>query len=298
MFFYVIITLLILVSISAFLLLPSRNGIKVAESILEYNFQAKPYIFAHRGFHNTGFGQTSLHIPENSIAAIEMAINRGLAIEIDVQFSRDGELFVFHDDSLKRMTGVNKRLDRSDSETIHSLHLIDSNEKIPTLKEVLQLVSGKSLILLEIKRNKWFYKYKERLIDMIDAYVAKYQMKILVQSFDPRILYTMRKHMRGEVPCGLLTQAHFKKAGFLESLILSMGLLNVMARPSFISHRQSERPRFTIRFIHKVFHIPMLAWTVNKRTIEEYQKEYMKGTFESGKDKILYDGLIFEERDI
>ena len=53
---------------------------------------------AHRGLWND-------EIPENSLLAYENAIKHGYPIEIDVHKSKDGVLFVFHDDNLKRLTG-------------------------------------------------------------------------------------------------------------------------------------------------------------------------------------------------
>lgn len=60
---------------------------------------SKQYI-AHRGLHNNNF-------PENSLPSFENAIKHGFAIELDVHLLSDGTVAVFHDDSLKRMTGIN-----------------------------------------------------------------------------------------------------------------------------------------------------------------------------------------------
>ena len=46
------------------------------------------------------------HIIENSLPAYQNAINHGYPIEIDIYQSVDGELFSFHDKTLKRMTGA------------------------------------------------------------------------------------------------------------------------------------------------------------------------------------------------
>ena len=53
---------------------------------------------AHRGYH----GKSA---PENSMLAFSKAIEKGYAIELDVQLLSDGTVVVFHDDSLARMTG-------------------------------------------------------------------------------------------------------------------------------------------------------------------------------------------------
>ena len=60
--------------------------------------------YAHRGLHN---GKDA---PENSLAAFEAACRAGYGIELDVQLSRDGKVMVFHDGTLVRMTGCDKKL--------------------------------------------------------------------------------------------------------------------------------------------------------------------------------------------
>jgi len=52
---------------------------------------------AHRGLHGEGRS-------ENSVAAFDAAIEKGYAIELDIQMSADGEAMVFHDYELSRLT--------------------------------------------------------------------------------------------------------------------------------------------------------------------------------------------------
>ena len=54
---------------------------------------------AHRGLHDA-------KAPENSLAAFRRAMEHGYVIELDVHMLADGKIVVFHDDNLKRMTGV------------------------------------------------------------------------------------------------------------------------------------------------------------------------------------------------
>ena len=57
--------------------------------------------FAHRGY----FGKDQ-RPPENSLPAFAAAVQNGYGMEMDVQFSSDRKLLVFHDDTLTRMTGT------------------------------------------------------------------------------------------------------------------------------------------------------------------------------------------------
>ena len=62
----------------------------------------KNLIIAHRGIHD------NITTPENSISSFRKAIDKNLPIEFDIQLTKDNKLVIFHDDNLKRMTGVDK----------------------------------------------------------------------------------------------------------------------------------------------------------------------------------------------
>ena len=57
-------------------------------------------LYSHRGLFTLDGS-----IPENSLEAFQNSINHGYGIELDVQLSKDGEVYVFHDDDLKRLFG-------------------------------------------------------------------------------------------------------------------------------------------------------------------------------------------------
>jgi len=107
---------------------------------------------AHRGF--------SGGAPENTLAAFKRAMEVGSdMIELDVHLSKDGQVVVIHDDTLKRTTsGIGKVADFS----LRELKQLDAGkwfgsrffgEKIPTLKEVLDLTRGKIPVHIEMKEG-------------------------------------------------------------------------------------------------------------------------------------------------
>ena len=102
--------------------------------------------FAHRGYFNKEDG-----IPENSIPAFERAVKSGFGIELDVHILKDGAIVVFHDDSLNRMTGVNKNLKDLTYDEIKDLKLNGTSFGIPLFIDVLKIVDGKVPILIELK---------------------------------------------------------------------------------------------------------------------------------------------------
>ena len=109
-------------------------------------------IVAHRGAATTR--------PENTLAAFREAIRAGAtATEFDVQTSKDGHLFLLHDSLLDRTTNA-KGLARQRS--IKELRQLDAgswfnpsyrDERIPELKDALQLCRGKIDVLLDLKEQ-------------------------------------------------------------------------------------------------------------------------------------------------
>lgn len=115
-----------------------------------FEIRDRVVITAHRG--------SSWNAPENTLAAIEQAIDDGADyVEFDVRLTGDGAVVVSHDDSLRRLTG----LDRSLSEmTLEQTRQIDigswfdetyADQRIPTFKEVLALTRSRAGLYIELK---------------------------------------------------------------------------------------------------------------------------------------------------
>ena len=100
---------------------------------------------AHRGLWNHDGA------PENSLAAFQLACEAGYGIELDVQLTSDGEAVVFHDDDLKRMTGVEGRVRDRTAADLAELRLAGTDEPIPTLLETMALVGRRAMVHVELK---------------------------------------------------------------------------------------------------------------------------------------------------
>ena len=105
-------------------------------------------IIAHRG------GTTQY--PENSLAAIANAINLGVdAIEIDIRLCKDSTIVVCHDDNIDRVTNGSGKIKDMTYEEILAFSLkfegTLTDQVIPTLDDVLQLVDMKVELYIEIK---------------------------------------------------------------------------------------------------------------------------------------------------
>ena len=135
--------------------------------------KSNPLIIAHRG--------ASGHAPENTIAAIDKAIEMGAdVIEIDVHLTKDNVVMVMHDKKLNRTTNQKGLIKNFNWEEIKDADAGSwfsekfAGEKIPTLEQVIQHVNGRTILLIEIKKGGECYPgIERRILDMINHHDAK-----------------------------------------------------------------------------------------------------------------------------
>jgi glycerophosphoryl diester phosphodiesterase len=107
---------------------------------------AVPLIIAHRG--------ASAERPENTLAAFRRAVAlKADGIELDVQLTRDGVPVVFHDDSLRRLTGKRGRLTAKTWPELEPLRVLKSDEGISRLADVLAFTRRRIVVQIELKRG-------------------------------------------------------------------------------------------------------------------------------------------------
>ncbi len=123
--------------------------------------------YAHRGCYN---GKR----PENSVAAIKVAADNGLGLEIDVHLTKDGRLVVFHDHTLRRMCKRKGVIEEMTLDEITACGLNGTEHKIPALEDVLYAVGGRVPILIELKCRNNETALCDALIDVLSAYSGKY----------------------------------------------------------------------------------------------------------------------------
>ena len=154
---------------------------------------------AHRGLYNNENG-----IPENSLSAFDAAAENGYPIELDVQITADGQLAVFHDSTMSRMTGNNCKIADHTLSEVCRIKLLDSDEHVPSFKEVLTCVNGRVPILIEIKIVDGTNNERQRIIEALDNELNTYEGKIAVQSFDVVVVKEFSKRHDGKVSVGLI----------------------------------------------------------------------------------------------
>ena len=78
------------------------------------------------------------------MAAFRAAIAAGYGIECDIQRAMDDTPMVFHDYELARLTDIeNGTVAASTPAQLARLHLLETQETIPTLREMLDAVAGR-----------------------------------------------------------------------------------------------------------------------------------------------------------
>lgn len=259
-----------LLGVTVYLKMPGESAIAAIEP-----FTRQP--IAHRGY----FDNES-DAPENSLAAFQRAIDHGYAIEIDTQISADGTAYVLHDASLLRSSGVDRNIrDMTDAE-IAECRLFGTDEKIPTLAEVLGLIDGQVPLLIEIKGGAGddVGAISAATAEQLDAYDGAY----LVQSFNPFALKWFKDN-RPEVVRGLLAKdfiADPEGQSIVNRIALTTMLTNVLARPNFISYELKSYQQLTFRAMQGLSDIPIFAWTLKSQ--EELDAARAAG----------FDGFIFD----
>ncbi len=137
-------------------------------------------IIAHRGF--------SADYPENTLLAFNKALETGAdGIETDLRLSRDGKAVIFHDDNLKRITGIDNV---PEALTLSELKALDAGEgeRIPSLDELIALADARATLILEVKYNPATYK---RLCEVIEETIKEKSDWIELSCFDDPVLEYM-----------------------------------------------------------------------------------------------------------
>ena len=217
--------------------------------------------FAHRGLHSP-----DRSVPENSMDAFRRAVEAGYGIELDVQLSRDGCVMVFHDETLSRVCGVNRRLDELSYEELSKLRLCGTWQGIPLLSEVLELVAGRVPLIVELKSGR----NNRELCRKVSALLRDYKGAACVESFDPVIVTWFRffapRLLRGQLST---TRRLYRRGGSssASAFALSHVLFNCLSRPQFLACKIGKRA-FTVR-IAEAMGAMRVGWTAHDPTAEQ-----------------------------
>jgi len=261
-----IIVLLVLIALYLYAI-KGRTGHKELPAL-------RGWFYAHRGLHSLG-------IPENSMAAFRAAKEHGYGIELDVHLTKDGNLAVIHDSSLKRTAGADVNIEDLTVSQLEQYSLEGTDEKIPLLFQVLELYQGQAPLIVELKTTKENYaQLCQAACKMLDGYNGPY----CIESFDPRCCVWLRKNrdsvIRGQLSADFF-HYHNKSPWFLKFAMKHL-LLNVFTRPDFIAYRFGDRKAISNTLCQKIWGVQSVAWTIrNKDDLNLAVKEDRLPIFEN-----------------
>lgn len=222
--------------------------------------------FAHRGLHDR-----SARRVENSPAAFRAAIAAGYGIELDLQLSADGEAMVFHDERLDRLTFETGPVVARTAADLGRIPLRDSDDTIPTLSQVLDLVTGRVPLLIELKdQTERMVDTDGRLEEATARALTGYGGQVALMSFNPHSVAHMARLAPG-LPRGLTTAAYDLRSWYPLDKATRSRLRGIpdydSTGSSFISHeaRDLARPRVAAL---KAQGAAVLCWTIRSPAAE------------------------------
>lgn len=240
-------------------------------------------LFAHRGlFDNAGIS------PENSMPAFRKAVEAGFGIETDIQLTKDGIPVLHHDFACKRTLRdrdnrpVKGKIPDYTCEELMQFHILNSEEKVPTLAEFLETVDGKVPLILE-------YKIEEsdrdcRVCAASEKLLETYNGQYCIESFNPRGVLWYRKN-RPDIMRGQLSDAFYHKrhCSFIHFLC-AMLCFNFLTKPDFIAYDVKYAGNVSRMLCHGLYRNTAVCWTVRS----EQQLVYAEKHF----DVIIFDSFL------
>lgn len=236
--------------------------------------------YAHRGLHDN-----NSDAPENSMTAFKKAVEAGYGIEMDVQITKDKVPVVFHDFTLKRICGEEGKICDYTWDELKKFKLCESEETIPRMDQVLELVGGKVPLIIEYK-VEWM---DVSVCSIIDTLLREYRGVYCIESFNPLVLLWYRKN-HNDVFRGQLSDAFVKTGEFKGALyvLLQNLLFNWMTKPDFVAYNHKHERILSRRLCRELYRNTAAAWTIKSQ--EELDKA--KGKF----DIFIFDSFIPDAR--
>ena len=215
--------LLVLATLWLALIMPARS------------IKAQRAPFCGRTFAHRGLFTADQSVPENSLSAFRAAVEAGYGVELDVQLTRDKQVVVFHDDDLKRVCGVDARVDTYSFDELQTLSLLKTNERIPLFSEVLAVIDGRIPMIVELKSGGDWKTLCPKTLELLRAYQGDY----CVESFHPLLVRWFYLNAP-EILRGQLSEAaRYSRKGLplYQAIMMSRLFTNILAHPQFVAYR-------------------------------------------------------------
>lgn len=194
------------------------------------------------------------HAPENTLASIIKALELKVdAIELDVHLCKTGELVVIHDNDLSKTTNGSGKVSETSLEEIKKLDA-GEGEKVPTLKEVLDLVAQKAALNLELKGVQTLPAVVNLLKECLKN---KWQpTDFIVSSFNHHLLQKFHKLMPNIKIAALISSLPLGYASFAKKIpAKAINISLNLVTPEFVKDSHQRE-------------VEVYLWTVN--SIEDF----------------------------
>jgi len=216
---------------------------------------------AHRGLHDTRRG-----VIENTRAAFREALNAGYPIETDLRAAACGTPMVFHDETLERLTYGVGPLAAHDAAALGEVRFRGTADRIPTLAALLDQVSGRVPLFLEIKSD---FTDQRAFAERIAGDLRGYDGPLALMSFDPWMLGAFRE-LAPSIPRGLgatrVTARKSPQSSALQRFALTHLLFMAAARPHFLACEHTALGLAGPFLARRLARLPVIGWTVRTPT--------------------------------
>lgn len=206
----------------------------------------KGLCIAHRGIHND-------NVIENTIPAFSLALEKNIPIELDIRMLKDGNVIVYHDNNLKRLMGIDRSISSYTYDELKKINFPNTNIHIPLFEDVLDIINGKVLLVIEIKNSDVcsYKEYCKKIVSILENYSGDF----VIKSFDIRIVYWFLRNT--DYITGLLIAKRNKN--FYDFLIKKKITFSIL-KPDFISVDYHIIDSKIIKDFRKKK--PVLVWTI------------------------------------
>lgn len=237
---------------------------------------------AHRALHDKARG-----VIENTPSAVDAALARNYAIEVDIQLSADGEAMVFHDDNLDRLTEANGPFHALDAAALKLAAMRGTTDRIMTLAELLDRVGGRVPLVIELKSH---FNGNVAVAERAAEVLSSYSGPAALMSFDPDLVAATRR-LAPHIPRGITMEHRYDDPEWdpvpAATKFAWGNLLHFpRTRPDFIAHYVKELPAAAPSMARRLTGLPILTWTV--RTAED------RAVAARHADQMIFEGFIPE----
>jgi glycerophosphoryl diester phosphodiesterase len=230
---------------------------------------------AHRGYHD--LNKTCW---ENTLSAFQRAIDRNFAIECDVQIASDGQAVVFHDVDLGRLAGTKGLVREKTASELAKLSVGGTDDHVPSLAEMLELVGGRVPIVIELKATQG---HDDVLVDTVATALRGYNGDVAIMSFAHWLVRQFPSKIP-EIPGGLTAEG-------IRTSDIERHFSMLAHQISFVSFDVNELPNPFVTFVRDRLSMPVITWTVSDNAAVEATRRFADQMTFEGFDPDIVNAL-------